>query len=374
MKAGMKATLKGKVKELIRSSWFNYFGKSNHDPYRFGPFNRRPIKAGLIHFVKKNLGSYPDFENFKPIEMVFDKFGYGLQFLYDRLEEKSDKDLLVRLIAYRIVGPAKIKLPLNTPNYWKLFETVNKAMKYDEYLIPEGFRSWLYWIDLGKFNYEVKAYLTNEMVVTEFLVEQYAYRNKGFSIKAESGDVVLDIGACWGDTALYFGHNVGANGNVYSFEFIPSNIEIFKKNLALNVKMENRVIIVDRPISDFSKRKVFFKDAGTSSKIFNSEFEGYSGVCETLTVDDFVEKNNLNKVDFIKMDIEGEEQKALIGAIETIKNFKPKLAICLYHSWEDFSEIPKWIDSLSLGYKFYLKHSRVYSEETVLFAVSTRTV
>ena len=68
------------------------------------------------------------------------------------------------------------------------------------------------------------------------------------------------------------------------------------------------------------------------------------------------------------MDIEGAEQKALQGAVETLKRFKPDLAISIYHSLKDYSEIALWIDSLQLGYKFHVRHFTIHLEETVLFA------
>jgi hypothetical protein len=73
-------------------------------------------------------------------------------------------------------------------------------------------------------------------------------------------------------------------------------------------------------------------------------------------------------VDFIKMDIEGAEPYALKGAINTIKKFKPKLAIAIYHSLSDFVQIPKFIDDLGLGYKLHLSHCSIHEEETILFA------
>jgi hypothetical protein len=87
-----------------------------------------------------------------------------------------------------------------------------------------------------------------------------------------------------------------------------------------------------------------------------------------ILIDDVVGTPEFPKVDFIKMDIEGAEQQALRGAEECIRRFKPKLAITVYHSLEDFWEIPRWIDGLGLGYKFYLRHFTIHSEETVLFA------
>jgi hypothetical protein len=68
------------------------------------------------------------------------------------------------------------------------------------------------------------------------------------------------------------------------------------------------------------------------------------------------------------MIIEVEEFGVLKVAKEIIMFFKPKLAITAYHSLNDFWEIPEWLDSFGLGYKFYLRHFTIHSEETVLFA------
>jgi hypothetical protein len=90
----------------------------------------------------------------------------------------------------------------------------------------------------------------------------------------------------------------------------------------------------------------------------------------TLTIDDLAEQRNLQKVDFIKMDIEGTELQALRGAVQTVQRYKPKLAISVYHRLADFYEIPEYLDSLSLGYRFFLRHYTIHAEETVLFAVT----
>jgi hypothetical protein len=98
-------------------------------------------------------------------------------------------------------------------------------------------------------------------------------------------------------------------------------------------------------------------------------FDDQTGTAITISIDDFVSANGITKVDFIKMDIEGAELKALKGAKQTIKKFKPKLAIAIYHSMEDFVTIPNWILNLNLDYNIFIGHYTIHSEETICFAI-----
>ena len=85
---------------------------------------------------------------------------------------------------------------------------------------------------------------------------------------------------------------------------------------------------------------------------------------------ELIKSEKITDVDFIKMDIEGAELNALKGSLTTIQKFKPKLAISVYHSLEDYSSILLWLRELNLGYKFYLRHFTIHAEETILFAIS----
>lgn len=69
------------------------------------------------------------------------------------------------------------------------------------------------------------------------------------------------------------------------------------------------------------------------------------------------------------MDIEGAELEALKGAVKTLKRFKPKLAIALYHKMEDSWVNSDFLQSLSLGYRFYLGHYTILEYETVLYTI-----
>ena len=79
---------------------------------------------------------------------------------------------------------------------------------------------------------------------------------------------------------------------------------------------------------------------------------------KSLTIDYFIKNNNLVKFDFLKLDVEGAELNVLFGAIDSIKKYRPKLAISIYHSLEDFFNIPYYLMNELEDYTFNI---RLYS-------------
>lgn len=106
-----------------------------------------------------------------------------------------------------------------------------------------------------------------------------------------------------------------------------------------------------------------FGQTGKSSAAID---RGCSNFVQAKKLDDLETKYPIS---FIKMDIEGAEKEALLGAAETIKRNKPKLAICIYHKREDIWEIPELILSLNPEYRFVLRHYSLRDAETVLYAI-----
>ena len=72
-------------------------------------------------------------------------------------------------------------------------------------------------------------------------------------------------------------------------------------------------------------------------------FNGKASDSTITTIDDYVTSSGLEKLDFIKMDIEGAERGALQGAVNTIKIMRPKLSISVYHHPDDIRVIFKII-------------------------------
>ncbi len=294
-----------------------------------------------------------------------------ISLLYDRLADEESKRLLVQLVAYRILGHEKYKLPLNTPAFWEGVEQVSQWQDKKDCLMVKycGDLAPIHRYRLEAPNPPLEIYYTPKGIYSHLSVKQYEYMTGQISIKAEQGDVVLDCGACWGDTALFFAHQVKEPGHVYSFEFIPDNIRIFNANINLeqNSRLKDIITLVPFPLGEVSGREISYEEDGPGSRVSgNADAQSKA---TTICIDDFARQYGLEKVDLIKMDIEGAELPSLKGAVNVIRRFRPKLAISIYHSLDDFTGISQYIDSLNLGYEFYLKHGSTHQEETVLLAI-----
>jgi FkbM family methyltransferase len=181
------------------------------------------------------------------------------------------------------------------------------------------------------------------------------------AIKRLKNGVFLDIGAYNGDSAFAL-MNKFSPKKVYAFE--ADNLNYLALNNNINSLHLKNIVPVNLAIGDKNK-EVNIEINGTSSKISNKG----SKVLMT-TIDDYIDKNKIEVVDLIKIDIEGFEQKALEGALETIKKFKPILAISIYHNANDFFEIKPKLEELNVGYMFYIKKANPFSlnEEIMLIA------
>lgn len=335
----------------------------NFDFERFGdePKEKNSINSFLIHKLKKRF-RIVDYDEIKMIEILdpyFDRMGQ----VYSILQDDYSKELYIKLIAYKILGYKKVKLPLNTPEYWSK-NLLSDALKTNDSPIEapfvEGRTVNLYKFDLSKKNIPLRMYTSD--IYPILYIDQY----ENDEVKIDDGDILLDCGGCWGDTAMYFSHKVGNLGHVYSFEFIPENINIFKQNISLNESISDRITLVENALGEKTGDTLYFSNNGPGSKLADSSTKSIT--IQSITIDDFVRKNNISKVDFIKMDIEGSELPSLKGAKNVLKEFKPKLAISIYHSIDDFVDIPIFLESLHLGYRFYIKHGTIHNEETVLLA------
>ncbi|MBU1908863.1 MAG: FkbM family methyltransferase, partial [Verrucomicrobia bacterium] len=184
-------------------------------------------------------------------------------------------------------------------------------------------------------------------------------------VKARPGDVVLDVGAEDGADSLMFSSQVGTEGRVYAFEPDPANRE--KLGLALDAKPN--IIMVPLALGE-AEAEVRFISQKSLSHIARPDEEGGMAV-RVVSVDQFVRESNLQRVDLIKLDTEGYEVPILKGAAETIRKFKPKLQVSVYHKQQgrdDLADVPDLISGLEPSYRYFLGHHGSWGNETILYA------
>lgn len=288
--------------------------------------------------------------------------------IYDLLEDRYSKNLFIRLLSGRIFGFPNVYVSSNTNLFWKsnhhFFE---KLYNSNQNLIAGKYNLKLF--NLKSIGFPIKIYNVNAGIGFLFMLEQYRY-NHNKIIEVQKEDVVIDAGGGWGDSTLYFASKIGNLGRVFSFEFLERNLKIFKKNLNLNPNLKDIIEINNNPIWKESNKELNYYEDGVSGVVFfNNSNKKSSQKLITISIDDFVKFKNLTNIDFIKMDIEGAEIAALLGARETLIKYKPKLAISIYHDVEHYYKIPNYINSLNLNYKFYLDHFSINRAETILFGV-----
>ncbi len=144
------------------------------------------------------------------------------------------------------------------------------------------------------------------------------------------GDVVLDVGANIGTTAVVLSGLVGESGHVYAIE--PGFGEVLGKTISAN-GLSNTTVIEAAAGSSRGTSTMHLSEYAAESSLI----EGHCGE-ETVTVevavdtiDNIVKSRGLERVDLIKVDIEGFEEEALEGSREVIDAFRPKWTISSYH-------------------------------------------
>lgn len=289
----------------------------------------------------------------------------GLGLLFDSLERRADRELLIRVLAFRVLGHRRVQLPMTLNRLRGRIERAHAA-RTEEKTAPLGLFGWYaddY--DLGELGYPIRLRGFVGAVVQTFDLEQY--RSQGPpEVAARPGDIVIDGGGYWGDTALYFAQLVGPAGRVVSFEFEPSNLEALHFNLSLNPQLAPRIEVVSSALWDRAGEEVNVHPFGPGTSI-RSDGEARAS---TDTIDALVARGDVERVDFIKLDVEGAELHTLRGAEATLRRFRPRLAIAAYHKPDDLAAIPEYLAGLELGYRFQLGHITMHAEETVLFAIA----
>jgi len=147
----------------------------------------------------------------------------------------------------------------------------------------------------------------------------------------KKGDTVVDAGAHFGVFTCKAAKIVGDGGEVIAIEPEESNVELLQRNIKMN-NLTN-VIVIQRALWSRKDRIKFHLSSDSRG---HSVFTGEDNfvTIEADTLDNILEELKVDKVDFIKMNIEGAEIEALKGMGKTLRNKDVKLAIEAYHKIE----------------------------------------
>jgi FkbM family methyltransferase len=159
------------------------------------------------------------------------------------------------------------------------------------------------------------------------------YSRPGYSV--QSGDVVADCGANVG----LFTREALASGarKVIAIEPVPAVIACLRRNLAAEIE-SGKVVVVEKGVwhkDDFLMMNLASGHQTTHSFTINYVWADGKIKLPLTTLDKIVDELHVDRVDFIKMDIEGSERSALAGARRTLARFHPRMAISTYHLKDD---------------------------------------
>ncbi|WP_052659133.1 FkbM family methyltransferase [Pseudomonas sp. LFM046] len=285
-----------------------------------------------------------------------------------RLYEKLDGDDRQRFVTWLLKrwGGLDQVNPVEMSRYLEMVERVKT--QECEALSIEGGRYKLQDMRLQGYDFRLAAY---NWVLSVHDIYYNQYEHKEFRVRA--GDVIIDAGGFIGDTAALFCVKTDGDCFVHAFEVLDENLRLFHYNNELN-GITDKVRVNRLALTDCSGQTLGVKPAalqGATSVMANDALEEQ---VETITLDDYVIRNRLERVDLIKMDIEGAEMPALKGAINTIRHFRPRLALCLYHKWDDIITIPRFLEETGLDYRLCFKWVQLtHGWEAVLLAEPVAT-
>ena len=237
--------------------------------------------------------------------------------------------------------------------YYNLFKPKNVVFE----MINDGDKV-VYKTSFGKF-----SLFTNEalyLIAPDINYYEHFY-------KAQPEDVVIDAGANCGHLSIFFSKTVGLKGKVYAFEPDKFNIERIEENRKLNPGLEDNIKIEDLLLWNKNELVDFYESGTVGSSAIWMPDEKLCVKKQAVRIDDWVKNNNIQRLDFIKMDIEGAEIEALDGCVETIKTLQPNFAIASYHivnGQKTFIKVEQFFASLNYPFKTI----RFNAEETITFS------
>jgi FkbM family methyltransferase len=168
------------------------------------------------------------------------------------------------------------------------------------------------------------------------------------AVRVLPGDVVFDCGAhIGGFTRMALNSRAGV---VVAIEPERLNISAFKRNFPDELK-NGKVRLIEEAVADKPGRlPLELSASGDSHSLFLRQSSGKAEIVEVSTIDALAASYKIPRIDFIKLDIEGAECRAIQGAIQAIRKWRPRLAVSSYHQNGDPAAICALVWSIRPDY------------------------
>lgn len=170
-------------------------------------------------------------------------------------------------------------------------------------------------------------------------------------VSLNSGDIVIDCGANIG----LFSAIASKRGHLY----MHLNLTRASKTANYNGNIE----ICSYGLSDHTGVEHFASDSINIGAGRLTKDSGLGKEVRVTTFDTFVLEKNIDKIDFIKADIEGAEREMLRGATRILRDFAPKLSICTYHLPDDKEVLEKIVLDANPKYQIRHVYQKMYAYE-----------
>lgn len=188
------------------------------------------------------------------------------------------------------------------------------------------------------------------------LLDEGPYDPDGI-LELAPGSIVLDCGANFGTFSAY-----AASKECKCYAFEPT-IELQPVLREYADLYSGKIIPVASALSNQDGTAVFHLSSYSygANSLFDRVKTQEKIMVATITIDSFVEQNQLDTVDFIKADIEGAERMMLEGAQNTLAKYAPKLSLCTYHFPDDKEVLPKLILKANPKYIIECRWEKLYA-------------
>lgn len=306
--------------------------KIDREFYHLVDILKHSTREQLLFQMKENFKLIPE-ETQKSIEDYFKKFNYWGKLdmannEYEELENKADSFIN------------------HLEDYVWLYEKLNDYRS--KKILLAIMRNW-YQYDFGTLNETIE-----KMYPDYFDLD---------IVKCDKNEVVVDLGAYIGDTVLSYLDIYGEEcyKKIYCYEITEETFHFLKSNLEKYPNIECYKKAVGNRCET-----LFISESNVDASANTVEDRGDNSI-EAVTIDEDVKE----PITLIKMDIEGFEQKALLGCTNHIKKENPKLLISVYHNHEDIWKIPRMIEEMNPNYDFYLRNhgGPIFPTEITLLAI-----